>query len=161
MEIKIGVKKEIKINEKRKSVLENIKSVFILNEISKFLKKSIFLEIIKINKNIQKRYGINKNYYKEFSEQYTPIELEIIPLNMERYYFINIKDGDESYYHIYFNDNKKEVKRNYFINEKVNKIKIVIDPQIKSFDNLFENLEIIKSINFTKFHRNNIIILVV
>ena len=30
---------------------------------------------------------ININDYKEFSEQYTPIELEIIPLNMERYYF--------------------------------------------------------------------------
>ena len=39
------------------------------------------------------------------------------------------------YYHIYFNNDKKEVKRNFLNkNENVEKIKIIIDFQIKSFE---------------------------
>ena len=43
------------------------------------------------------------------------------------------------YYHIYFNDNKEEVKNKYEINkkDKVKKIKIIIDYQVKSFKDLF------------------------
>ena len=61
------------------------------------------------------------------------------------------------YYHIYFNDNKKEIKRNYLNeNENVSKLKIIIDYQIKSFERLFDNCKCIEFINFKKFYRNNI-----
>ena len=61
------------------------------------------------------------------------------------------------YYHIYFNDNKEEIKKNYLNkNENVSKIKIIINYQIKSFEKLFENCECIEYIYFKKFYRNNI-----
>ena len=45
-----------------------------------------------------------------------------------------LKKKNEKYYHIYFNDNKEEIKRNYLDeNDNVSKFKIIIDYQVKSF----------------------------
>ena len=98
------------------------------------LKRKKVLNIVKINKNIKKRLNININDYKEYSEAFTPIEIEIKPVSNKYGQFINIKE-EEKYYHIYFNNNKEEMKRNY-INEgeQIQIIKIIIDYQIKSFE---------------------------
>ena len=72
---------------------------------------------------------------------------------------INIKDKEnEIYYHIYFNDNNEEIKNKYYIEkeDKVTKIKIIIDYQVKSFKDLFLWCNCIESINFKKFYRNNV-----
>ena len=91
------------------------------------------------------------------SETFTPIEIEIIPTKGKYGKFIDIKENDKLYYHIYFNDNKEEIKNKYEIYEedKVTKIKIIIDYQVKSFKYLFSSCECIESINFKKFYRNN------
>ena len=77
---------------------------------------------------------------------------------MESNKFINVKEEDKIYYHIYFNDNKEDIKDKYEIEEedKVTKIKIIIDYQVKSFEGLFSWCYCIKSINFQKFYRNNV-----
>ena len=62
------------------------------------------------------------------------------------------------FYHIYFNDNKEEIKRNDLKeDDNISKIKIIIDYQVKSFYELFDSCECIEYINFKKFYRNNII----
>ena len=107
---------------------------------------------------MKKRINININDYKKYSEKYTPIEIEIRPVDNKYGQFINYKIGiDNFYHHIYFNNNKEEIKRNY-INEgeQINIIKIIIDYQIKSFENLFYNCDCIESIKFYKFYRKNI-----
>ena len=48
------------------------------------------------------------NNYKDFSEKFSSIELEIIPIQNEYGPFINIQKKDKKYFHIYFNDNKKK-----------------------------------------------------
>ena len=61
---------------------------------------------------MQNRLNINISDYKEYSENFTSIEIEIIPKKNEYGKFINILNKkEEIYYHIYFNDNKKEVKK--------------------------------------------------
>ena len=71
--------------------------------------------------------------------------------------FINIQNDEVKYYHIYFDNNKEEIKRNYLnVIEGIKIIKIVIDYQVKSFLDLFASCESIESINFKKFYRNNI-----
>ena len=71
--------------------------------------------------------------------------------------FINIKEEDKKYFHIYFNNNKEEIKKTEINEEdKVSKINITIDYQIESFDWLFANCNCIESINFKNFHRDNI-----
>ena len=84
--------------------------------------------------------------------------MEIIPKKGEYDKFINVNKKDKSYYHIYFNDNKEEIKNKYKINkkDKLTKIKIIIDYQVKSFKELFSWCECIKSINLKKFYRNNL-----
>ena len=86
---------------------------------------------------------------------YSSIEIEIKPVKNKYGKFINIKKENEKYYHIYFNDNEEEIKRNYLDqNENVTKLKIIIDYQVQSFEGLFENCGCIEYIYFKKFIRN-------
>ena len=58
----------------------------------------------------------------------------------------------KKYFHIYFSDNKKKIKKTEIDEEdKVSKINIIIDYQIKSFSGLFYYCECIESINFKNF----------
>ena len=113
---------------------------------------------MKYNENIKKRINININDYKEYSEKYSSIEIEIKPVSNEYGNFINIeKEEDEKYYHIYFNDNKEKVKRKYIKeNEEIKIIRIIIDYQVQSFEKLFFDCKCVESLTFKKFYRNNI-----
>ena len=150
-----------KINEEKNQLksttrYENIKADYFLEKVFNNLKKGKTLNIVKYNKNIKRRININTNDYKEYSEKYSSIEIEIKPVSNKYGKFINIKE-EEIYYHIYFNNNEEEIKRNY-INEgeEVKIIRIKIDHQVKSFENLFSFCECIESIYFKKFYRTNI-----
>ena len=138
-----------------KNQILNIKNNFIANKVIKLLNTKKLLEIVKYNKKLQQKFNIDINSYKEYLE----IEIEIIPA--EKKYdnenFIIIKEEDRAYYHIYFDNNKEEIKStNINKDDKISKIKIIIDHQIKSFNYLFYFCEYIKSINFKKFNRINI-----
>ena len=148
--------KEDKKELNSKNYLLNLKSNCVLKKILANIGKNKSFKIIKCNKKIQKRLNINVKDYKEYSERYTPIEIEIIPIKNEYSPFINI-EGDKSYYHIYFNDNEKEIKK-YSLkkDDNISKIKIKIDYEVKSFEKLFCQCKCIESINFKKFYRNNI-----
>ena len=158
---------------KRPNKFENVKGTFFLQKMFDNMLKNKYLSIIKYCKNIQKRMDLNINDYKEYSEKYTSIELEIIPIKNINQNFINVKKGDlnnlqvvkdtikedEKYFHIYFNDSKEEIKRQYLIKDdldKVKKIKIIIDYQVLSFEKLFQDCTCIESICFKKLYRKNI-----
>ena len=144
-------RKEIKAFslDKCKSLLQDIKSKYIITKIFDNLQKNKFLNIIKYNKKLQKIINIDKKDY----EEYLKIEIEIIPVKDKEGKFINkMKD-----YHIYFNEHEEEINRNYLTkDDNVSKIKIILEPIVKSFEKLFNDCKIIKSINFKKFDRNNI-----
>ena len=156
--------KENKNNEKLlqnielKAKIENINSKFNLAHIFNNLQKHKFFNIIKYNKALQNRLDLNIKNYKECSELFTPIEIEIIPAEKKYGKFINIKyEKQKIYTHIYFNDSNKEIKKYYLKKEdKITKIKIIIDYQIKSFEFLFSNVDCIESIYFRRFKRINI-----
>ena len=153
----INVSKENnKENETAKPnpIIVHIKSRYILSKIYNNMTIKKKLVIIKYNKRIQNRLNLDVKDYKECCE----IEIEIIPTKDIYGKFIDINKNDELYYHIYFNDNKEEIKNKYEINkeDKVTKIKIIIDYQVKSFGYLFYYCECIESINFKKFYRNNV-----
>ena len=144
-----------------KNNFTNIKSKYIVQIIFENLSKRKLLELIKYNNNIQKRLNINTNNYKEYnelySETYSPIEIEIKPSTFCSGPFININnEEDMKYFHIYFNDNKEEIKRSIYNNkDKVTKIKIIIDYQITSFEKLFYMCAI-EAIYFKRINRKNI-----
>ena len=111
-----------------------------------------YLETIRYNKSIQKRINININHYKAYSEIKTSIELDIIPMKGEYGKFIRIKEEDKKYFHIYFNNKKKEIENTSLYNgDNVSKISIIIDYQIKLFSNLFYDCWNVESIEFKKF----------
>ena len=65
---------------------------------------------------------------------------------------IHIDDDELEYYHMYFDNNKKEKKRNYLKeNENIKAIKVIIDYNVISFEKLFMECEYIESIYFKKF----------
>ena len=152
-------KKEEEPNQKNlDNQLTIIKSNYFLQKLFDYIPERTSLEIIRFNITTQKRLNININNYKKCAEIYSPIEIEIVPRKNKIGQFINIKDKkDEKYYHIYFNDNKEEVKkRNLTKEDTVSKIKIKINHQIESFEELFNNCECIESIDFKLFYRINI-----
>ena len=138
--------------------IENIKNNYILSRIYDNLIKMKLLDINKYNKNLQNRLKLSFEDYKKYSETFTPIEIEIIPMKNKTGKFININNNDKLYYHIYFNEDEKEIKDKYSIMEedRITKIRIRIDHQVKSFENLFKFCNCIESLNFKKFYRNNI-----
>ena len=114
MESSINSSKENnKENESAKPnpIIDNIKSRYILSKIYNNMTIKKKLEIIKYNKKIQNRINLRVKDYKEFLETFTPIEIEIIPTKDKYGKFININEDDKLYYHIYFNDNKEEIKK--------------------------------------------------
>ena len=145
-----------KVNEiaKLNPIIENIKSRYILSKIYDNISKRKKLLIVRYNKRMQNRLNLTIKNYEKFLE----IEIEIIPTKDKYGKFININENNKLYYHIYFNDNKGEINNKYAINkeDKVIKIKIIIDNQVKSFKKIFCGCECIESINFKKFYRNNI-----
>ena len=142
---------------KSKVYFENIKSDFILKKIFNIMKKNKFLDIIKYNKKLQKRFNLSINDYKDYFQLYSPIEIELEIFRYNHGNFINISNDEKEYYHIYFDDSKEEIKRNYFNKDDyVKNIKIIIDYQVKSFNELFAFCKCINSISFKKFHRTNI-----
>ena len=87
-----------------------------------------------------------------------PIKLDIIPMKAKYHRFIKINEKDKRYFHIYFNDNKKNEIKTTSLNKNdiVIKINIIIDYHVKSFSYLFSYIDSIESINFIIFNRNNI-----
>ena len=84
------------------NILKNLKSDYFIQKIFDYIYKRRTLEAIRYNKSIQKRINININHYKEYSEKYSSIEIEIKPMENKYGRFIKIKEEDEEYYHIYF-----------------------------------------------------------
>ena len=156
--------KDEKIKQiKSKNDLLNIKSHFIIQKIFDTIKKNKSLEIMKYYKKLQNRLNLTINNYKEyFKLYYSPIEIELKLVDKvfsKIINFINIPQEEKEYYHIYFDDSKEEVKRkrnHVFKNDKVKKINITINYQVKSFKNLFQDCKCISSIFFKQFHRINI-----
>ena len=155
--ISISEQIELKSNIS-KNIFENLKSNFFMRKILEYLTKKKSLEIVKYNKNIQKRINLNIFDYIEYTEKYSSIEIEI-KLGKNKYgTFIKFKEENRLYFHIYFNNNKEEeIKRNYVMeNENIQMINIIIEYQVNSFFELFYFCNSIESICFNKFFRNNI-----
>ena len=102
------------------NLLRNLKSDYFIQKFFGYMSKRKSLETIRYNKSIQKRINININHYKAYSEEYSSIELDIIPIKGEYGQFINIDEEDKKYFHIYFNDNKKREIENTSLNKDDN-----------------------------------------
>ena len=103
-----------KEKKESKNMFKNLKSDYFLQLLFNNLLKKKSLDIIKYNNNIKERINISIKDYKEYSEIYSPIEIEIKPVNNKYGTFININKEKEIYFHIYFNNNKEEIKKKLF-----------------------------------------------
>ena len=135
-------------------MLNGLKSNIILSKIFDYLQEKTFLEIIRYSKKYQKCTKTSIDDYKVFHN----IKIELIPIDnfQVRDIFINFID-ERSFFHIYFNNSDEEIKLNYFTKvEKISKIRITLEPNIKSLRGLFKECKCLKEINFTKFNNKNI-----
>ena len=124
-------------------MLNEINSKYILMKIVEYIPEGGKLKLFKCNKKLQNLFKLTIDNYKT----YTKIEIEIFPID-NLYYgenkFIN-KIEDKSLYHIYFNEEKKEINKDYITNEdKISKIKIILASEITSLKELFYDCECIK-----------------
>ena len=95
-----------------KDIFKNLKNDYFLQKIFNNLMKKKSLDIIRYNKNIKQRINISIKDYKDYSEAYSSIKIEIkIKPHDEFGKFIHSNEENEIYYHIYINDNKEEIKK--------------------------------------------------
>ena len=88
----------VEINQiKSINIFNNLKNDYFLQKVFNNLQKEKSLNIIKYNKNIKKKININIKDYKEYSELYSSIEVEIKPVKNEFGNFFNIKNEEEIY----------------------------------------------------------------
>ena len=108
MNLRIISKMEETKKSKSKAILEILRSNFVFKKILSYMKKNKILDIMKYNKKLQKRIKLNINDYKEYSQLYSNIEIE---LKLVDNYgeFINIPEDDKEYFHIYFNNSNEEI----------------------------------------------------
>ena len=139
--------------EVSKNKFDVLKSDFFLQKAMNLIKIKKRLDIARYNKNIQKRLNINLNTYKQYSEKYSSIEieLELSPFPKEEK-IVYINRELNSFYHIYFNGDKIK-DFNYMKSHRnlITKINIIIDYQVDNFDGLFKYCEYISSINFKRY----------
>ena len=143
-------------NFNQNDVLKKIRSVYITKKILDNLNQIKLMNIIHYNKKYQKLMKIS---LKDFKNEFSKIEIEIIPEENTFGKFVNItnKICEENNVRIYFNDKKEEINRNYIAkDDNVKKIKIIINHKIKSLYRFFEDCKCIKKINFIKFNKDNI-----
>ena len=136
-------------------MIRKIKSDFFFFFLFGYISEKKYLYIVQYNKVIQKKLNLSINNYKKFFNQ---IEIEVIPKENinKKSIFIN-RCHKKSSYHIFFDNEKKEIKRNYILKkEKVSKIKIIINEDVKSLTGLFKGCRCLKEIKFKKFNRNDI-----
>ena len=147
-------------------MLLNIKSPSIRKLIlEKYIEDIKYLKLIKYNKDHQKKFNLSLTDYINYS----PITIELIPLNPEKLkrsknYFINFKKERKNF-SIYFNDSNKKIEKDYFTPEdKVNKIKVKLNRNIENLSELFyiknygsfNGCDFIKEINFLRFNNETI-----
>ena len=110
---------------------KKIRSKYILAQIFEYIQQDRKLNIIRYNKKLKYKLNIKMD---KFKKAYSKIEIEIFPKENEYGRFIHIPNmkGDFNY-HIYFDDNKEDIKRRELTeNDKVKKIKVILNHKIKS-----------------------------
>jgi len=78
------------LNKESKNIFKKLKSDYFLQLLFNNLLKKKSLDIIKYNKNIKDRINISIKDYKDSSELYSLIEIEIKPTKNKYGKFINI-----------------------------------------------------------------------
>ena len=111
-------KKNNKENEsvKQNPILDNLKSDYFLQKLYDNIQKKKKLEIVIYNKKLQNRLNLS---IKDYKETFLPIEIEIIPAKGKYGEFIKVNKNDKLFYHIYFNENKEEIKNKYSIKKRI------------------------------------------
>ena len=127
---------------KDKNKMKCIKCIYIFRQLIDNLKEVRLLKLIKYNKKLQKKLNLNINNYMEFQK----IKIELNTFNAGiKIFFIGMPIFKHSFFHIYFDDDKNEIKKNYFTtNENVTKITILIDRGIDSLRKLFSDCKCIE-----------------
>ena len=140
------------MEQQKKCVFNDVRSNFILKKIFHDLDKRIYCQIIRYNKNLQKKINIELEDYHQLYKIYSKIELEIIPtspfINKEEIIKMN---NDRSFYHIHYiyDKNQKSKKKR----EPLTRIKIVIDTEFESLKGLFKDCTGIYKFNLLKYKR--------
>ena len=140
-------------------MLSGINSKYIIKTIFNHLEEVKILGLVKYNKEFQQKIGLTIENYINFKR------IEIV-ITIDQYFyskqnqtysqlnFIRYNEKDQPYFHIYFDDRIEEAKKNYIrLNEKVSKVKISIDPKVKSIMELFYNCLFVEKIKFIKYNR--------
>ena len=141
-------------NMKNNISLANIRSKYILKQILNNFKEH---KLLQTTHHIKKYQSIMNKNIDNYKREYNRISIEIIPAKNKYGRFIHFHKKAQSNFHLFFNDDTNEIKKNIITKDnKVKKIKIIIEPERKHLSSLFLNCKCIEKINFIRFKRKDI-----
>ena len=122
---------ELPGGSEKNEYIKKIRSEYIIKKIFENLEQNRLINVIHYNKKYQKLMNIK---LKDYKNKFSKIEIEIIPKENTYGKFINIYSQlIKSNIRVYFNDSKEETNKIEITkNDKVTKIKIIIDYKAKS-----------------------------
>ena len=143
----------------KNNLFNNIEGGCVLKKIFDNVQKKKIFNIIKYNKNLQEKIGLDINDYFNYSN----VIIEIIPIKVKIRKIkkiIDIQGYDKKYCTIIMTDVKNDnykIDRNYiFPEDNAVKITITLDYRFDRFSYLFSKCDGIKSVDFIKYNRKDI-----
>ena len=144
-------------SQDNKDLFKKIKSNYILKIIFSYTKK-VKYELVRYNKDAQKRLDLSINdyihYYKEYNETVIDIVFDRKKSLKDKLIVFLI---NSNYSHVYIEEKKEELTIDSIKGITTNKIKLILDAELESFKELFYNYDFISEINFVKCKRRNIV----
>ena len=157
LHLKDNIPNNLNRDSVRPDLFCKIRCMYITDFIYNYLEVRRFLQIFRYNKNHNLFMYRNANDYRNFVPNNYPIELDIFTAPNTTGKFINIRQNQEKYFRIYFNNSYYSTECNYLKEPNIiRKIKIFILGEIKDFRALFEDCNTIEYIKIVKWKRSDI-----
>ena len=139
-------------------MLDNIKSSYILKELFKYVNEYKKLKLLNYNKTIQQRINLSIEDYKNYLS--IKIEVKLIDnynVNCNNTFISKeFKNSYSSFIYVVLNDETIERKIDSIKNDKISKVKIILNYDLNSYKDLFKHCYFIKEIKFLKNNKNNV-----
>ena len=140
------------------NILKNLKSDYFIQKFFDYIQKRRILKTIRYNKSIQKRINLNINHYKEYSEKYSSIEIEIKPMENKYGLFYNCKCIESICFKKFYRNNVTDMSFMFRGCSSLKELNLnnFNTINVTNMSYMFYGCSSLKELNLNNFNTNNV-----